>query len=72
MISKPWRERLIFVAMSVFVVWHTIAMVLAPAPENSVTVQSLRVVFQPYLTLFKLDNPWDFFAPNVEKGAQFR
>jgi hypothetical protein len=72
MISKQWRERLTYAAMSVFVVWHTLAMVIAPAPDNSLTVQSLRSVFQPYLSLFRLDNLWDFFAPNVGHGSDFR
>ena len=72
MISKPWRERLTYVAMSAFVGWHTLAMVIAPAPDSSVIVQSVRGLFQPYLTLFRLDNLWDFFAPTVGKGSQFR
>jgi len=32
----------------------------------------LRVPFQPYLSFFRLDNLWDFFAPNVGRGSQFR
>jgi len=35
-------------------------------------VQSLRTVFQPYLSFFRLDNLWDFFAPNVGHGSDFR
>jgi hypothetical protein len=72
MIRTQWRDRLIYLAMSAFVTWHTLAMVIAPAPDNSVIVQSLRGLFQPYLTLFRLDNLWDFFAPTVGKGSQFR
>jgi hypothetical protein len=69
---KPWRERLTYTAMSVFVVWHSLAMVIAPAPDNSVTVGSLRVLLDPYITLFYLDDKWDFFAPDVDRGKQFR
>ncbi len=72
MISKQWCERLIYTALSVFVAWHTLAIVVAPAPDGSVTVQSLRRLLHPYLTLFRLDNKWDFYAPNVGKGHQFR
>jgi hypothetical protein len=71
-ISKQWRERLTYTAMSVFVGWHTIAMLVAPAPDGSELVQSVRALFQPYLSLFRLDNRWDFFAPNVGKNSQFR
>jgi hypothetical protein len=66
MISNVFRERLVYTAMSVFVVWHTVAIVLAPGSENSVMAQGLRAVLQPYLTLFCLDNSWDFFAPSVD------
>jgi hypothetical protein len=72
MIWKPWRERLLYLAMSVFVVWHTLAIVVAPAPDSSVMVQSLRRLLHPYLSLFRLDNKWDFYAPNIGKGHQFR
>jgi hypothetical protein len=72
MISSQWRQRLIYTAMSVFVAWHTLALVVAPAPNNSEIVQSFRILLQPYLTLFRLDNKWDFYAPEVDKGRQFR
>jgi hypothetical protein len=67
MISKSWRQRLTYGAMSAFVVWHTLAMVIAPAPDRSPSAQALRGVVQPYLSLFRLDNLWDFFAPNVNR-----
>ncbi len=67
MISKSWRQRLIYGAMSAFVIWHTLAMVIAPAPDRSPSAQALRAVVQPYLSLFRLDNLWDFFAPNVNR-----
>ena len=72
MISKQWRKRLTYMAMSVFVGWHTLALVVAPAPDSSAIAQSFRRLFHPYLTLFSLDNKWDFYAPDVGKGRQFR
>ena len=72
MISQLWRERLTYIAMSAFVAWHTLAMVIAPAPNVSAVETSLRSVFQPYLSLFRLDNQWDFFAPNPNRLAEFR
>src|ERR1035438_9528732 len=71
MISKKWRERLTYIAMSVFVAWHTLAMVIAPAPDSDVT-KSLQIVLQPYLTLLRLDSQWQFFAPTVSEGSRFR
>lgn len=72
MISKQWRHRLIYAAMSIFLGWHTLAMVIAPAPEQSDLVRSLRGMLQPYLSFFKLDNHWDFFAPNIGGNSVFR
>ena len=71
MASKMWRQRLAYVVMSIFVAWHTLAMVVAPAPESYLT-KSLRGILQPYLTLFRLDDKWDFFAPNIGAGTRFR
>jgi hypothetical protein len=72
MIPKPLRERMIFAAMSVFLAWHTAAMLFAPAPDNSVIALALRPVFQPYLSLLRQDNTWDFFAPTVDPGTNLR
>jgi hypothetical protein len=58
--------------MSLVVGWHAVAVMLAPAPDNSEALQALRLVFQPYLSLLRLDNNWSFFAPSVGKHAQFR
>jgi hypothetical protein len=71
MISQKLRERLLYLVMSVFVVWHTLAMVIAPAPESEVT-RLARLALQPYLTFFRIDNQWDFFAPSVGEGSRLR
>jgi hypothetical protein len=72
MVWKELRERLIFMVMSAFVVWHTIAIMIAPGSDNSLLVQQLRRVYEPYLSLFRLNNKWDFYAPNVGRGHQLR
>ncbi len=59
------RQRLPYLAASVFLAWHTLAIVVAPMPGGGELVQMLRAVLQPYLTLFGLDNPWNFFAPRI-------
>ncbi len=71
MISQPLRQRLGYLAMSAFVAWHTFAMVIAPAPESEVS-RVARLALQPYLTFFRLDNEWDFFAPSVGQGSRLR
>ena len=69
MTAKVWRECATYAAMSLFVAWHTIAMVVAPASSTSDLSKGLRVVLDPYLHVFKLDNEWNFFAPDVgEEG----
>ena len=71
MISQKLRERLPHAAISALVAWHTLAMVIAPAPDNDVT-NVARIALQPYLTFFRLDNQWDFFAPTVGVGSRLR
>jgi hypothetical protein len=71
MIWNRWRPRLIYLMMSAFVAWHALALVIAPAPRESVLVQTQRAFLQPYLTFFRLDNPWNFFAPTI-RGAELR
>lgn len=71
MISRRWRAHLTYFAMSVFLAWHAIAMLLAPVPNNNVTVAAFRYLFQPYLAFIGLDNNWDFFSP-IGIGHQFR
>jgi hypothetical protein len=72
MISGKLRERLLYAVMSAFLAWHTVAMVIAPAPEESDVVRLARTALQPYLTFFRLDNQWDFFAPTVGEGTRLR
>jgi hypothetical protein len=68
---RMWRKRLAYTAMSLLVVWHTFAMVVGPAPDSDLTTAA-RVVLQPYLSFFRLDNQWGFFAPDVAVDAGFR
>jgi len=67
-----WQTRLLYMAMSAFVAWHSAALLVAPAPATSAIAQSLRAVFDPYLTMLGLDNQWSFYAPNIGWGRQFR
>jgi hypothetical protein len=71
MISEKLRERLLHTAISALVAWHTLAMVIAPAPDNDVT-NVARIALQPYLTLFRLDNQWEFFASTNGEASRLR
>jgi hypothetical protein len=57
--------------MSLVVVWHTLAVVVAPAPDSAIA-RSARSLFEPYLTLFRLQNEWSFYAPAVRIEPEFR
>jgi hypothetical protein len=35
---------------------------------SSAMAQGLRVLLQPYLTMFRLDNSWGFFSPSVSSN----
>jgi hypothetical protein len=63
-------QRLAYLAMSILLAWHTFAMVIGPAPENPIT-EAARSLVQPYLIFFRLQHPWDFFAPTVDTGYHF-
>jgi hypothetical protein len=63
MIWKGWRDRLIYLAASLFLAWHTIAMMLTPVPAQNVIVQAFRNLFHPYVTLLGIDANWNFFSP---------
>jgi len=70
LIAKRWRERLGYLALSLFIGWHTIAMMLVPVPQNNPIVRAFRALYQPYLTSLGLDTTWDFFSP-IGWGHQF-
>ena len=39
---KTWRNRLAYLAGSLFLAWHSVAMVLAPVPSDNVIVDTFR------------------------------
>ena len=70
-IAEPWRSRLLYGAMSAFVTWHTMALIVGPAPRESDIAKALRPLTNPYLDLLYLNVGWGFFAP-VGMTAEFR
>jgi hypothetical protein len=69
--ASRWRGGLVYAAMSVLVVWHTFAIVVAVSPDSAITRAAFPLV-RPYVTLFNLDNHWDFFAPDIGTSSQLR
>ncbi len=67
MMAKVWRERVAYAAMSLFVAWHTLAMIVAPAPDTSDLIRGLRVVFEPYLDFFGTRQRVEFFCAGRQK-----
>jgi len=67
---KRWRESLTYLAMSLLVAWHSLAIIVAPMPDGSAMVQWLRAIVNPYISLFRLDNHWNFFAPTIARQTQ--
>ena len=61
---------LAYVAMSLLIVWHVFAMVVGASSDISFA-DTPRSLLHAYLTVFRLDNHWGFFAPNVGTGTQF-
>ena len=70
-VDPRWKRR-VYMIMSFFVCWQTLAIIMPPLPQGSGLVQLLRSVLQPYITIFRLDNQWSFFAPGVGRGGEFR
>ncbi len=57
--------------MSLLLVWHCVAIVVAAAPDSVIT-RSASSLFGPYLSLFRLQNEWSFYAPDVRVEPEFR
>jgi len=65
------RQRLVRWAISLWLVYHVTAIIIAPAsvsPASSL-VQSVWLVFQPYLQLLYLNNGYHFFAPEPAEST---
>jgi hypothetical protein len=61
-------QKILFVLTSMFLIWHTLALVIGPSPQSHLR-DNLFGYFQPYLSLFRLNNAWAFYAPEPELGS---
>lgn len=66
-----WVQRAATLGAALFLLWHSTAMVLTPAPASYLKGLAYPL-FEPYVTLFHLDGQWAFFAPNPDAGRQIR
>lgn len=71
MLPTRWRQRLIYTAISAFVVLHVATLLITPMPDSALKTAALGVL-HPYTALFRLANTWDFYAPGIGYGTQFR
>jgi len=70
--TNTLRRSAVFALMSAFLAWHSLAILVAPVPPEATGLRPLLDLLTPYLEFLSLDNNWDFFAPNVRRGYQFR
>lgn len=63
----PFRPVLYLLA-SLFLVWHTLALVIGPAPGSSL-MGHIYPAFVPWLNSLNLNNQWGFFAPDPHAGS---
>jgi hypothetical protein len=62
------RQKLLYFFASVFLIWHSFALVIGPAPQSYMR-DGLYNIFKPYLSLFRLNNAWAFYAPEPDLGG---
>lgn len=67
--EKPLKKRVLYIAASLFAIWHSGALIIAPAPE-SYLINSIYRWYKPYLSFFNINNGWAFFAPNPHTGVR--
>jgi hypothetical protein len=70
-VNRTGRQRLVRWATSAWLVYHLSAIVIAPASVSpaSPLVQSVWLIFQPYLQLLYLNNGYHFFAPEPAEST---
>lgn len=69
--AARWSGRLGSAAVTLFLLWHCCAMIVTPAPTSDLWRLAQRLQ-RPYLDLFRLNNTWSFFAPEVPSGTILR
>ena len=55
--------------LSIFILWHAIAITIVGPFGNSHLRRNLMQVYQDYLAIFHLDRAWAFYSPNPVPGS---
>ena len=67
------KHRVGYLIGSVFIVWHTLAIVfVAPWPFNNRVQDFLAPFFLPYTNSLRLDETWQFYGPDPGLGTVLR
>lgn len=62
------RQKILYFLASVFLLWHSLALIIGPAPQSYIR-DNLYSIYEPYLSLFRLNNAWAFYAPEPDLGG---
>ena len=62
------RQKILYLIASVFLIWHTFALLIGPAPQSYIR-DNLLGIYEPYLSVFRLNNAWAFYAPEPDLGG---
>ncbi len=55
--------------LSIFILWHVVAISIVGPFGNSYLRQNLMRVYQDYLAIFHLNRAWAFYSPNPFTGS---
>jgi hypothetical protein len=58
--------------MSVFIIWHVVAMAFVGPSHNHYLRSNLMSIYKNYLNVLNLNGPWPFYAPNPSFGSIMR
>ena len=65
------RRKTIITVQSLFLLWHSLALVVGPAP-GSYSMGKVYPIFKPYLQFLQIDTTWGFFSPEPGTGIVLR
>lgn len=58
-----------FFLLSLFIIWHSVGIVIVGPFDKSYMRDGLMKVYQTYLATFHLNQSWPFYAPNPVLGS---
>ena len=67
-----WSQRtrtIGFTVLSLFIIWHVLAMTIIGPFSKSYMRDSMLTYYNNYLAIFRLDGSWPFYAPDPFLGS---